>query len=62
MKQRPRIYCSASQRALVRGRGQKGETLHQIARLLDDTGHRYSALWLRRGSMGLACGVQREER
>lgn len=35
MKQRPRIYYSASQRGLIWDRWQKGETLHQIARLFD---------------------------
>jgi IS30 family transposase len=35
MKRRPRIYYSASQRALIWERWQKGETLHQIARLFD---------------------------
>ena len=35
MKQRPRIYYSASQKALIWDRWQKGETLHQIARLFD---------------------------
>ena len=35
MKQRPRIYYSASQRALIWERWQKGETLHQIAGLFD---------------------------
>ena len=35
MKQRPRIYYSASQRALIWDRWRKGETLHQIARLFD---------------------------
>ena len=35
MKQRPRIYYSASQRALIWDRWQKGETLHQIAGLFD---------------------------
>lgn len=35
MKQRPRIYYSASQRALIWERWRKGETLHQIARLFD---------------------------
>lgn len=35
MKQRPRIYYSASQRALIWERWQKGETLHQIAQLFD---------------------------
>jgi len=35
MKRRPRIYYTASQRALIWDRWQKGETLHQIARLFD---------------------------
>ncbi len=35
MKQRPRIYYSESQRALMWERWQKGETLHQIAQLFD---------------------------
>ena len=35
MKQRPRIYYSASQRALIWERWRKGETIHQIARLFD---------------------------
>src|SRR4029434_74493 len=35
MKRRPRIYYSASQRALIWDRWRKGETLHQIARLFD---------------------------
>ena len=35
MKQRPRIYYSASQKALIWERWRKGDTLHQIARLFD---------------------------
>ena len=35
MKQRPRIYYSASQRALIWDRWRKGETIHQIAGLFD---------------------------
>jgi len=35
MKRRPRIYYSASQRALIWERWRKGETLHQIAGLFD---------------------------
>jgi hypothetical protein len=35
MKQRSRIYYSASQRTLIWDRWQKGETLHQIAGLFD---------------------------
>ena len=35
MKRRPRIYYSASQKALIWERWQKGETLHQIAGLFD---------------------------
>ena len=35
MKQRPRIYYTASQKALMWERWQRGETLHQIAQLFD---------------------------
>jgi IS30 family transposase len=35
MKQRSRIYYSASQRTLIWNRWRKGETIHQIARLFD---------------------------
>jgi len=35
MKRRPRIYYSASQRAVIWERWRNGETLHQIARLFD---------------------------
>jgi hypothetical protein len=35
MKQRPRIYYSASQRAVIWERWRKGETIHQIAGLFD---------------------------
>jgi IS30 family transposase len=35
MKQRPRIYYSASQRAVIWDRWRKGETIHQIAGLFD---------------------------
>jgi hypothetical protein len=35
MKQRPRIYYSASQSALIRDSWRKGDTLHQIAGLFD---------------------------
>ena len=35
MKRRPRIYYSASQRALMWEHWRKGETLHQIAQLFD---------------------------
>jgi hypothetical protein len=35
MKRRPRIYYSASQRALIWERWRKGETIHQIASLFD---------------------------
>ena len=35
MKQRSRIYYSASQRTLIWERWRKGETIHQIARLFD---------------------------
>jgi len=35
MKQRPRIYYSASQRGIIWDRWRKGETIHQIAGLFD---------------------------
>ena len=35
MKQRPRIYYMESQKALMWDRWQKGDSLHQIARLFD---------------------------
>ena len=35
MKQRPRIYYSASQRAVIWDRWRKGDTIHQIAGLFD---------------------------
>ena len=35
MKQRPRIYYTESQKALMWGRWQKGDSLHEIARLFD---------------------------
>src|SRR5208282_6864838 len=35
MKQRPRIYYTESQKALVWERWKKGDTLHQIAQLFD---------------------------
>jgi IS30 family transposase len=35
MKQRPRIYYSASQRAIIWDRWSKGDTIHQIAGLFD---------------------------
>jgi hypothetical protein len=33
MKQRPRIYCSAEQKALMWDRWRAGDSLHEIARL-----------------------------
>ena len=35
MKQRPRIYYTESQKALMWGRWRKGESLQQIAQLFD---------------------------
>ena len=35
MKQRPRIYYSGSQKALMWERWRKGETIYQIAKLFD---------------------------
>jgi len=45
MKRRPRIYYSASQRALMWEHWRKGETLHQIADCLIGITHRYTAFW-----------------
>ena len=42
MKQRPRIYYSESQKALMWERWRKGETIHQIAKLFDRVTLRYS--------------------
>ncbi len=47
MKQRPRIYYTESQRALMWERWQKGDTLHQIARLFDR--HHPSAMRMQSG-------------
>jgi hypothetical protein len=47
MKQRPRIYYSASQRAMIWDRWRKGETIHPIAGLFDrihSSIHRISAV------------------
>ncbi len=35
MKQRPRIYYSESQKALMWNRWRRGDTIHQLARLFD---------------------------
>ena len=35
MKQRPRIYYTAAQKALMWDRWKKGDTLHQIGKLFD---------------------------
>ena len=35
MKQRPRIYYSETQKALMWDRWRKGDTIHQIAKLFD---------------------------
>jgi hypothetical protein len=35
MKQRPRIYYSDTQKALMWDRWRKGDTIHQIAKLFD---------------------------
>jgi len=45
MKQRPRIYYTESQRVLMWERWQKGDSLHQIARLFG-TIRRYRGFWL----------------
>ncbi len=47
MKQRPRIYCSEGQRAMMWDRWQRGESLHDIARLFDRAIPRFSGFCLR---------------
>jgi hypothetical protein len=42
MKQRPSIYYSESQKALMRERWRKGETIHQSAKLSIGATPRYS--------------------
>jgi len=48
MGQRPRIYYSESQKALMWERWRKGEPLHQIAQLLTGTTRRSNASSLSR--------------
>jgi len=60
MKQRPRIYYSASQRALIWERWQKGETLHQIAGCLIDTTRRSKASGLSRVGYVQPSGTDRD--
>ena len=47
MKQRPRIYYSNSQKALMWERWKKGESLQQIAQLFDRITHPSVVSWLR---------------
>ncbi len=47
MKQRPRIYYTATQKALMWERWQKGDNLHQIAQLFDRGHSSIQRFWLR---------------
>ena len=47
MKQRPRIYYTESQKALMWERWREGESLHQIAQLFDRAHSSYVAFLLR---------------
>jgi hypothetical protein len=57
MKQRPRIYYSESQKALMWERWRKGETIHQIAKLFD-RGHSSIQRVGRAGSQGTSRMIQ----
>ena len=57
MKQRPRIYYSASQRALIWERWRKGETLHQIARLFDRYHSSIQRIWRSRAGYAQPSGA-----
>ena len=59
MKYRPRIYYSASQRALIWDRWQKGEALHQIAGLFDRYHSSIQGFWPRRAGYVLLNGTVR---
>ena len=48
MKQRPRIYYSETQKALMWDRWQRGDSLHEIARLFDRGDSSVSGYSLRR--------------
>ena len=48
MKQRPRIYYTESQKAVMWERWRKGESLQQITSCLIETTHQYKAFWRRR--------------
>jgi hypothetical protein len=56
MKQRPRIYYSASQRALLWERWRRGETIHQIASLFD---RYHSSVHRIRAESGGICPAER---
>jgi hypothetical protein len=56
MKQRQSIYYSEAQKAVMWEQWKKGESLHQIAQLFDETTHRYSAFLPRLVAFGLRRG------
>jgi transposase-like protein len=51
MKQRPRIYYSEVQKALMWERWRKGDTLHQIANLFDRNHGAIQGILIRRGGI-----------
>lgn len=48
MRQRPRIYYTESQKALMWERWQKGDSLQQIAQLFDRNHSSVRAFWCKR--------------
>lgn len=60
MKQRPRIYYSESQKALMWERWRKGDTLHQIAQLFDRRHGAIQGILSRNG--GIAPPLRRRSR
>jgi IS30 family transposase len=60
MKQRPRIYYSEVQKALMWARWRKGDTLHQIAQLFDRSHGAIQGILVRRG--GIAPPPRRRSR
>ena len=59
MKQRPRIYCTESQKALMWERWRKGESLQQIAQLFDRNHSSIQRILAETGGLTLGGGVFR---
>src|SRR4030095_14644533 len=51
MKQRPRIYYSASQRTIIWDRWRQGDTIHQIAGLFDRFHSSIPGIWAEPGGI-----------